>query len=185
MAVQEPSMTVEAFDTWALDQDELFEYIGGRVVEKVASNPKASQIAVRFARYLGQFVEDEQDLGAVTGADGGYKILGERYIPDVAFIHKSKRIVRRGYNPDPSDIVVEVISADEECQSDRQREIEDLLTRVSNYLAAEIEVWIAAPDKSTLAVHRPGEKVVVLTSDDSLTSDRLPGFTLELTKVFH
>ena len=184
MTVQEPSITVEEFDAWALEQTALFEYIAGKVVEKVASNPIASQVAARFVHFLMQFVEYEQEMGSVTGADGGYMILGERYIPDVAYIHKSKRIVRRGYNPDPPDIVVEVISADEERRSDRQREIEDLLTKVSNYLAADIEVWIADPEKSTLAVHRPGQKVIFLNRDDILTSDRLPGFALELTKVF-
>ncbi len=130
------------------------------------------------------FVEYEQDLGAVTGADGGYMVLGDRYIPDVAYIHKSKRIVRRGYNPDPPDIVVEVISADEERRSDRLREMDDLLIKVSNYLAAGIEVWIADPEKQTLTVHQPGQKVSILSSTDTLTSDRLPGFALELAKVF-
>lgn len=187
MAVQYPPITVEEFDVWAAqpeNQNRTFEYIAGRIVEKAASNPRASQLAARFGRYLGQFVEDDHDLGYVTGADGGYMVVGERYVPDVAYLNKSKQLVARGYNPDPPDLVVEVISADIERRSDRQKEIEELLTKVSNYLAAGVEVWIVDPDRQTVAVHRTGHKVVIFGVEYTLTSDLLPGFSLELRRVF-
>jgi Uma2 family endonuclease len=187
MTLQRPTITAEEFDAWALQPENLsrnFELIAGRIVEKVATNPRASQLAVRCARYVAVFVEDENDLGSVTGADGGYMVVGERYIPDAAYIHRDKDLVKRGYNPEPPDLVIEVISADIERRSDRQKEIEELLTKVSNYLAAGVEVWIIDPDKQTLAVHHTGRKVLIFGVGDTLVSDVLPGFTLEMQKLF-
>ncbi len=168
------------------NQGRSFERIDGRIVEKVASNPRASQVAARFVRYMGLFAEDEHDLGHVTGADGGYKVAGEDYIPDAAFISKAKQadLVRRGYNPYPPDLAVEVISADIERRSDRKKEIEDLLIKLTNYLSDGVEVWIADLDKETVSQHRPGQKAVTFGRNDTLTTSVLPGFALELDRIF-
>jgi Uma2 family endonuclease len=187
MALQRQLVTAEEFDEWVRlpeNQSGIYELIAGRIVEKMPTNPRASLVAGRCLRYMGVFAEDENDLGYVTGADGGYMIMGERYAPDVAFISKLKRFVNQGYNPDPPDIAVEFISAAAERQSDRQREIGELLIKVSNYLAAGVEVWVVDPDAETVAIHRPGQKVIVLGADDTLTTAVLPGFSLELRKIF-
>jgi Uma2 family endonuclease len=168
------------------NQNRLFERIDGRIVEKMASNPRASQVAARFVRYMGLFVEDEHDLGHVTGADGGFKVAGEEYIPDAAFISKDKQasLVRRGYNPYPPDIAVEVISADIERRSDRKKEIEDLLIKLTNYLSEGVEVWIVDLDRETVSQHRPGQKAMTFGRAETLTTSVLPGFALELERIF-
>ncbi|HEX3054121.1 MAG TPA: hypothetical protein VHP83_25935, partial [Aggregatilineaceae bacterium] len=79
MAVQSKRYTVEEFDELVMlpeNADKLLEYVGGEIVE-VVSNNYSSKIAMRIGARLVLFVE-EKGLGHVTGADGGYKVLGER-----------------------------------------------------------------------------------------------------------
>ncbi|MEJ5197516.1 MAG: SdrD B-like domain-containing protein, partial [Anaerolineae bacterium] len=48
----------------------------------------------------------------VTGADGGYRVGDERYIPDVAFVSQSRQPApsRDAYNAIAPDLAVEVLS---------------------------------------------------------------------------
>ena len=39
---------------------------------------------------------------------------GQRFAPDVAYVGPGKRFVNRGYNPDPPDLAVEVVSDESE-----------------------------------------------------------------------
>src|SRR5437763_218048 len=106
-------LTVAEFDRPAElpeNTDKRLEFIGGEVVE-VVSNNYASEIAARILIDLGVYVRS-RNLGPVTGADGGYMVSGERYIPDVAFISKAKQPEpsHATYNPKPPDLAVEVVS---------------------------------------------------------------------------
>ena len=79
--------TPETFDEYALlpeNRHRLLELIGGELVEVVAS-PKSSNVGADILTYINSFVL-EHDLGHITGADGGYRVGQERYIPDVGFI---------------------------------------------------------------------------------------------------
>jgi Uma2 family endonuclease len=66
-----------------------YELIAGEIVEKKVSNSRASRIAAWFIMKLGLFVDDHE-LGNITATDGGYIVSGERYIPDAAFLSKSR-----------------------------------------------------------------------------------------------
>ena len=90
MVVQK--VTSEEFDgfvTLPENRDRLFELIGGEIVE-VVSNGKSSRWGMKIGARITLFVE-QHDLGYVTGADGGYVVSGEKYIPDVAFVSKRRR----------------------------------------------------------------------------------------------
>ena len=69
-------MTVEAFDVWARGQDRDYEYIRGEALE-VVSNNYSSQVGILIGGMLAVYVTQNQ-LGHVTGADGGYQVMGER-----------------------------------------------------------------------------------------------------------
>lgn len=116
MAVQMPAhtahMTAEDFDQFIRrpeNEGRLLELIAGEMCE-MPSNPFASMISVMIASALLQFVTPRQ-LGCITGEAGGYRIGGERYAPDVAFISRLRmpQLVKEGYNPLPPDRVVEVV----------------------------------------------------------------------------
>jgi len=173
--------TPETFDEYALlpeNRHRLLELIGGELVEVVAS-PKSSNVGADILTYINSFVL-EHDLGHITGADGGYRVGQERYIPDVGFISYSRQPELEsieGYNPLPPDLAVEVVSP-----NDRDEDIE---IKVANYLAAGTIVWLVREARQRISIFKPGQPVTVLGIHDVLEdSNLLPGFTLPLSKVF-
>lgn len=92
MVVNTPPMTIEDFDVYVMlpeNADKRFEYVGGEVFE-VVSNNNSSRIGASVGGRLAVFAEDHE-LGWVTGADGGYMVAGEKYIPDAAFMSKKRQ----------------------------------------------------------------------------------------------
>ncbi len=173
------TLTVEEFDRW-VDQpenaDKLFEYIGGEIVE-VPSNPYVSEIASNINYWLKHYLM-QHPIGHVTGEGGGYRVSGERYAPDVAFLAKEKGpLAEKGYHPVAPDLAVEVMSPGNDPH--------DMLTKVGNYLAAGTVVWVVMPEKKQVQVFVPGEKVQQLGIKDTVDGgDVLPGFTLAVKDIF-
>src|SRR5262245_7155912 len=84
--------SIEEFDAFVSlpeNHERLFEYIGGEIVE-VVSNPYSSKIGSLLNTYIGVYLL-QNDIEHLTGADGGYMVSGERYIPDVGFISYTKQ----------------------------------------------------------------------------------------------
>lgn len=183
MAVELQRMTVEAFEQFTElpeNAERLFEYIGGEVYE-VPSNPYVSMIASRISMFIGMYLL-ENDIGYVTGEAGGYRVAGERYAPDVAFIAKSKQpeLARHGYNPNPPDLAVEVIS-----DASNHEELANLRVKITNYLAEGVVVWVVDPDRRTVEVHQAGRAVQVVGEGGAVSGgDVLPGFQLDVQAVF-
>ncbi len=178
MTLQRQQLTVEAFEHFTElpeNAERLFEFVGGEIVE-VPSNPYSSYIASRINRRVATFVEDN-DLGFVTGEAGGYRVFGERYAPDVAFISKARQpeLPHEGYNPNPPDLAVEVVSP-----TDSEKR---LSIKVGNYLAAETTVWVVYPLDKEVVVYKPGQPPQIVT-DVLDGGEVLPGFTLALKDVF-
>ena len=169
-------MTVEAFDQWVATQDSDYEYIGGEPVS-VVSNNYASQIGMLIGSFITLFVTQHR-LGWVTGADGGYIVDDERYIPDVGFIGVSRQPQpnRDAYNPRHPDLAVEVVSPTDD--------IKQLMIKVSHYLAAGTVVWVVYPDEREVHVYRSGQGARIFNEDDTLTTDRLPDFKLPVANIF-
>lgn len=180
MAVQIQRHTLEDFDAFIHlpeNADRLFEFIAGEIVE-VPSNPFSSEIAILIAAALLSFVRANK-LGHVTGEAGGYMVGGERYAPDVAYISSAKQpeLAREGYNPNPPDLAVEVISP-----TDDER---PLRIKVANYLAVGVLVWVVYPITQEVEVFAPGQSVKIVTRDGTLDGgDVLPGFTLPVHTIF-
>ena len=179
MAVR-AQMTLAEFDELVRqpeNADKRLEFIGGEVVEVVTNN-YASKIAARLLIEIGIFLKGK-DLGDVTGADGGYRVSGERYIPDVAFISRRKQPTpsHETYNPNPPDLAVEVVSP-----TDLPRDITD---KVANYLAAGCLVWVIYPEKRQAKVYEPGQPVQTIAEDGALDGGNvLPGLRLALKEIF-
>jgi Uma2 family endonuclease len=180
MAIQIRRYTVEEFEEFINrpeNNDRLFEFIGGELIE-VPSNPYTSQIAILIAAALLIFVRRNK-LGHVTGEAGGYQVQGERYAPDVAFISnvKQPKLAREGYNPNPPDLAVEVVSPNDKTHK--------LTVKISNYLAAGTVVWVVYPDTQEVQVHAPGQTVQVLTTKDTLHGGGiLPDFQMAVADIF-
>ncbi|GAB4521342.1 MAG: Uma2 family endonuclease [Anaerolineae bacterium] len=167
----------EAFINQPEHRDSTFEFIDGRIVE-VVSNNLSSQIAMFIGAMILVFVL-EKDLGWVTGADGGYRVAGERYIPDVGFISKVRQpaISRAAYNPLAPDLAVEVLSPGNDAG--------DIRIKIVNYLRAGTTVWLVDPEAKQVEVYTPGEAPRTLYESDTLNGGAvLPGFTLAVKALF-
>jgi len=181
MAVQAQRMTVEEFDEFVGQPehaDRLFEYIGGEVVE-VVSSQRASAIAYNVGFFLKLHLRTNNIAGLVTGADGGYEIAGERYIPDVAFVSASRQAApsERAYSPIPPDLAVEALSP--------SNTPHEMRLKLVNYLAAGTTVWIVDPERQLVEVYTPGRAAKTVRADGTLDGgDVLPGFRLAVQDIF-
>ncbi|MBZ0291337.1 MAG: Uma2 family endonuclease [Anaerolineae bacterium] len=181
MVIQQKNFTVEAFEAFAQqpeNRERRLEYIGGEVVE-VVSNPLSSKIAAKVIIYLGMYLL-QNDIGHVTGADGGYRVSGERYIPDAAFISYARQpqlAYVEGYNPNAPDLAVEVLSPG--------NAEEEMTIKVANYLAAGAVVWMISPAEQQVIVFVPGQPAQRLTVKDTLDGGTvLPGFSCAVRDIF-
>jgi Uma2 family endonuclease len=179
MAVQTRRATVEEFDQFVQlpeNADRLFEYVGGEITE-VVSNNYSSEIAARILIEIGIYVKS-RNVGRVTGADGGYRVSGERYIPDVAFISREKQPEpsHEAYNPTPPDLAVEVLSP--------SNDLSDIRIKLVNYLNAGTVVWIVDPDKKQVEVYASGQAKKLGLNDTLDGGAVLPGFTLPVKEIF-
>src|ERR1041385_4167983 len=90
--------------------DRRLQRIDGEIVE-VVSNNKAAKSASNVSGELDSCVRP-RTLGDITGADGGYTIAGEQYIPDCAFVsyQRQPHTTTDAYPNIAPDLVVEVLS---------------------------------------------------------------------------
>jgi len=184
MGLQTQYMTAEQFDEFIQRPDlgdAIYEMIGGEIVE-VPSNTFVSDIASNIIAFLKNYVRAAGFIGYVSGEAGGYWIGGERFAPDVAYISKARQpeLAQHGYNPNPPELAVEVIS--DENNAEEQR---NLTRKLGSYLAVGTVVWIVYPFSKLVDVHVPGQATRTLGLDDTLDGGEvLPGFTLAVKDIF-
>src|SRR5579871_141025 len=173
-------MSIEEFERVALlpeNADRRLEYIGGELVEVLLPFSTAvisTSIAAAIAKYV-----HEDHLGYVTGAQGGYKVSGERYLPNIAFSSKARhpKFPSETWVSFAPDLVVEMDSP--------SRRVSEIADKIANYLLAGTLVWYVCPDQAQVKVYQPGQAVKTLWIDDVLDGgDMLPGFKLTLKDIF-
>jgi Uma2 family endonuclease len=183
MTMQESRlMTVEEFEAFVElpeNADKRFEFIGGEIIE-VPNNTFVSYIAGLILTYFNLYLFSN-DIGYVTGEAGGYKVSTERYAPDVAFIayETQKELDKKGYNNNPPDLAVEVVSSESKAEDD------ELTIKLGNYLAAGTMVWIVRPEKKQIEIYESGKPVKIFRENDSIKLETvLPNFELKLSNIF-
>ena len=174
------------FDNFIADHmgDEIYEFVDGEVVE-VPSNPWVSNIAGIIFSYLWLHLRQRGLTRNISGADGGFMVNDQRFAPDVAYVGPDKRLVDRGYNPDPPDLAVEVVS-----DESNGKELKGLETKLRHYRAAGVIVWVVLPRAQRVEVHAPdadpAQGPLTLGPDDTLTCPALlPDFRLPLRELFN
>jgi Uma2 family endonuclease len=180
MALQQAHLTGDDFERFVLlpeNAERSFELIGGEIVE-VVSNGTSSALGSRMNIFLGGFVLQNHH-GFTTGADGGYCIGDERYIPDCAFVSRKRQAkpTSEAYNAIPPDLAVEVLSP--------SNTPDEMTIKVDNYLRTGVVVWVVNPDAQRVTVHRPDAPPKTYSINDTLDGGAvLPGFTLPVRDIF-
>jgi len=181
MAVTTQPITVEEFERLALQPehaDRRLEFVGGEINE-VVSNSYSSLVASKISFFIHLYLMQKNLEGYITGADGGYQIGDERYIPDVAFVSKARQPEpsHETYNPLAPDLAVEVLSPSD--QPDVMR------LKLANYLAAGTVVWVVNPETRTVEVYTPAKRAYRLGADGTLDGGEvLPGLALPVKDLF-
>ncbi len=159
------------------NQNRNFEYIGGEIVE-VVSNGKSSRKGFSLALEVGVYVKRNK-LGRCTGADGGYVVSGENYIPDGAFMSYARQPEANdeSYNPLAPDLAIEMLSPGNTAV--------EIVHKVGNYMAAGTVLWLGNPETKIIDVYIPGQPVKRLRVGDILEGGSvLPGFSLAVAEIF-
>lgn len=184
MSIPVKIYTVEEFEQLAAlpeNADKRLEWIDG-VIYEVTSNSESSALGMNIGSYVGFFVL-QNNLGRVRGADGGYMVDGERFVPDFSFVSAKRQVKdpRVTYNPICPDFAVEVISP-----SDLEHPTERIQKKLEAYQRAKIPLlWMVYPERKAIAIYVNGEYVRTAGIDDVLDGgDVLPGFTLPVKQIF-
>lgn len=176
---QDHPMTVEEFDAWVLLPENVgrdYEYVAGRVIE-VVSNQKSSSSAALLLGLITVYAFQNK-LGFTTGADGGYWIMGERYMPDAAFVRTGRQAhpSEDAYSAIAPDLAVEVLSP--------SNTAEEIRIKVANYLTAGTTVWVVDADHDRIEIYAPGKPVRLLRRGEMLDGGEvLPGFSVAVNDV--
>ncbi len=171
----------EAFTQRPENVDRLFELINGEIVEKVPSNPYASEIAQRIAFFIRQHIREQAIAGYVTGEAGGFMIGGDWYAPDTAYISKDRGpdLVKQGYHPVPPELAVEV-ETNVTAATERR-----LRSKVLGYIEAGVLLWVVYPEMREVESYAPGHSMQKFGIEDTLDGgDMLPELRLPLKEIF-
>jgi Uma2 family endonuclease len=140
-------------------------------------------LCLELAMLIGNFIK-AHDLGAAFGAETGFiveqnsdTVLGI----DVAFVsHERLRTIENldKFIPFAPDLAVEVLSPG--------NTVSEMDEKIALYFSAgSRQVWIVKPKQRSVAVYSSPFDVRILGEKDTLDGgDVLPGFTLELSKLF-
>lgn len=182
MAVEARLMTAE--ELLRLPDDGMrHELVRGELHTMSPAGFEHGGVTVRFSVPLAQHVWAKR-LGEVVGGDPGFKLTANPdtvRAPDVAFVRRERLPAVgpvRGYWPGAPDLAVEVISPN------------DLYTEVDEKVAGWLEhgtrlVFVVNPRRRTVAVHRSGQPVRILTEADVIEAeDVVPGWTLPVRELF-
>jgi len=157
-----------------------YELVEGELVV-VAAGRKHEIVVFRLILALGNFVSET--LGQVFSSSLGYWMKnGDLRSPDVSFVAKV-RLDDMTHDPDgflygAPDLSIEILSPSNVVSAMRKKTLE-------YFENGSRLVWIVNPNDRTVTVLHPDGSETVLSDSDSLDGeDVLPGFSLEVWKLF-
>ena len=159
------------------------EVIEGEWTVTPSPSPLHQQIVGTLARHLGNFLADHPELGRVFVAPLDVVLRAERPAivlqPALMFISAAREDIIQDVVRGAPDLVVEIVSPSS--GSDDAVRKRDLYARFGVQ-----EYWLVWPAESRIDVLdlATGAETRGLGREDVLTSDRLPGFALDVAAVF-
>lgn len=158
------------------------ELIKGKVNAMSPTNQKLAILESRFARWLGNYVE-ERNIGEILiGEAGIYTGKNPDTVrgADVLFISYERLAKDPGktFLDVAPELVIEIVSP-----NDRW---EDLKAKINEYLAIGVDfVWVVEPQTQTIQVYEAGGNIREYRSGEPLPAKGLlEGFELDIQKLF-
>jgi Uma2 family endonuclease len=157
------------------------ELIKGEIHLMSPAGSEPGWVVMNVAGPMMVFVKDHK-LGYTFGAETGFVIERDPdtvRAPDVAFV-AADRIEDRPtakFFPGPPDLAVEVLSP-----SDTASEVQEKAEAWLN--SGCREVWLIDPRRKSATRLTPAEDSIIQQSVETLTTNLLPGFSLEVSELF-
>jgi Uma2 family endonuclease len=154
------------------------ELIGGEAVVTPPSGGRAASAQGELFFALRRWQETSGDAGLLL-QDVFVRLPGENYLaPDLAWWAAARRpALAQGALDVVPDLVVEVLSP--------ATRANDLGAKRDVYVAAGVrELWLADPGSATVTAVRPDGRQETVGDGDRLTSPLLPGFAVEIARLF-
>jgi Uma2 family endonuclease len=181
------SRAMTAEELLALPEDGVDrELIRGELRERPMTrrNPDHSEIEATVAHFLIRWLDVQPSpRGKVHSGEAAFRL---RRNPDtlvgidVAYASAelvAQREKRSSFYEGPPVLAVEILSP-----SDKH---EDIVAKVSEYLAVGTVVWVVDPEFRTISVHRPGNLPETPSAAQDLCGEpELPGFRVPVAKIF-
>jgi Uma2 family endonuclease len=178
--IDQISTAEQLFDAGNLGPCEL---VGGKLVMMSPAGFNHGWYALNIATILNNFTKP-RELGVAVTAEAGFLISRDPdtvRVPDVSFVC-APRVPPggvSGFFQGPPDLAIEVLSP-----NDRDIEVN---AKIRELLRAGCRlIWIIDPHNRAVRIHRPNSReITVLQESDTLTGeDLLPGFAIEVAKIF-
>ena len=156
------------------------ELVDGVLVAKVMGFPES--LLAGYILYLLRCFVDPQNLGLVAGADGMMQLFPNVLrIPDVSFVSWAMvngKVPTEAAPVMAPDLAIEVISP-----GNTTKEMD---RKCGEYFSSGAKaVWLVYPKTRAVEVYSSPDQYVTLTENDVISGGTvLPGFTLEVRKLF-
>jgi Uma2 family endonuclease len=182
-----PARTMTAEELMALPDDGVDrELIRGELRERPMTrrNWRHSDVEAEIVYLLRGWLQNQPPLrGRVTCGEAGFRLRAEpATLVGVDVAYASAEVVAKlntsfPYYDGPPVLAVEIMSPSDKHQ--------DIVEKVSEYLAVGTVVWVVDPDFRTVTVYRPGQPPEMLNDQQELTAEpELPGFRVPVAKIF-
>ncbi len=170
------------FQTLEGNEDRRFELINGVIIEKDIITHEQAAIVGSMVYFLSKHLEAHGGGQVYVKSDfvppPRIHHITTPLIPDVGMmINRGKAMITADTPPSLPTIAIEVKA--------RANMIIHMRRKAEFYINNGTRlVWLIIPEYPLVEVYRPGEDVILLKKDDSLTGyDVLPGFTLPIKEL--
>ncbi len=174
----QPSHTLSCQEFWnSRQQYSHCELVDGRVVPMSPTGRKHGRVELRIAVLIDQYLE-QRGIGEVVTGEVGYQLKeGLVRAADIA-VHLTPPPETDGWETEPPDLIVEVISPSDTWQAIEQK--------VDEYLAAGVpEVWVADPSRETITIRSANQPPATYQEKNAIHSRVLgPDFSVTPMSIF-
>lgn len=172
------TMTGPQFDALPYEEGRRWELIEGELIEVSSPTPEHQILVQKLLLALVLYVQAQRGL---VLADVEFALAGDiRVRPDVLVLlgEKAERLDKSKVPVEGCpDLALEVISPSERTS--------DSMHKVDVYLGHGVhEVWQIYPKTRQVVIYTAGQSVRKLPEGAVLTTDLLPGFELQISKLF-